>query len=53
MQTTYLKASKYGGYFVTTDERILKKKEAMEKICAAIIVKSNELIEIINMYENE
>jgi hypothetical protein len=45
-------ASKYGGYFVTTDERILKKKPELEGICAATIVKPNELLDIMAIYEN-
>jgi hypothetical protein len=47
-------AAKYGSYFVTTDERILKKKG---ELCAACnididIVKPSELIEMLKKYEN-
>lgn len=45
-------AGKYGGYFITTDERILKKKPDLEAICSAIIVKPSELLDILAMYEN-
>lgn len=45
-------ASKHGGYFITTDERILKKKSELEGICAATIVKPSELLGIMAMYEN-
>ncbi len=45
-------ASKYGGYFVTTDKGILNKKEELESICSATIVKPSELLNIISLYEN-
>ncbi len=45
-------ADKYGSYFVTTDERILKKKEELEDIVSAFILKPSELLEIIKSYEN-
>ena len=41
-------AGKYHGYFVTMDERILKKKSDLERICAAVIVKPSELLEILH-----
>ncbi len=44
-------AHKYGGYFVTTDSRIIKKRTRLGKICNAIIVKPCELIEILNEYK--
>jgi hypothetical protein len=31
-------ASKYIGYFVTTDKKILNKKDQLEKVCSATIV---------------
>lgn len=40
-------AGKYCGYFITTDERILKKKAALEQICAAVIVKPSQLLKIL------
>lgn len=39
-------ASKYCGYFITTDERILKKKGDLHALCAAIIVKPSEFLDI-------
>jgi len=39
-------ASKYCGYFITTDERILKKKDDLQAFCAAIIVKPSEFLEV-------
>jgi hypothetical protein len=46
-------ASKYGGgYFITTDKRILKKREELKKVCSAIIVKPSEFLKILAMYEN-
>lgn len=45
-------ASKYCGYFITTDKRILKKKQELERTCSATIVKPTELLEIMAMYEN-
>jgi hypothetical protein len=44
--------SKYCGYFITTDKRILNKKDELEKICSAIIVKPSEFLKIWEMYEN-
>lgn len=43
-------ASKYGGYFITVDERILKKREALAKICDATIVKPSEFLKIYDSY---
>ncbi len=40
-------AGKYCGYFVTADERILKKKAELESVCAAVIVKPSQLLEIL------
>ena len=36
---------KYGGYFVTNDNRIVKKREEISKISNALIVKPTELLE--------
>lgn len=46
-------ASKYGGgYFVTTDRRILNKRVQLKKVCSAIIVKPSEFLKILATYEN-
>ena len=45
-------AHKYGGYFVTTDERIISKRNGLKDICNAQIVKPCELVAIIKEYEN-
>lgn len=44
-------AEKYGSYFVTTDQRILKKKSDLRAVCDIDIVKPSELIEILETYE--
>ncbi|MFS8980118.1 hypothetical protein PO002_37645 [Cupriavidus necator] len=49
--THVFEASKYTGYFVTTDERILKKKNELENICAATIVKPSEFLSLVQKYE--
>ena len=45
-------ASKYGRYFITTDKRILNKKNELENICSVIILKPSEFLKILAMYEN-
>jgi hypothetical protein len=40
-------SQKYGGYFVTTDARILSKRDELSKISNARIVKPSELLESI------
>ncbi|MGA2954648.1 MAG: hypothetical protein ABSF48_02875 [Thermodesulfobacteriota bacterium] len=49
-------AGKYGAYFVTTDERILKKKRELSHIVSHTfsvhILKPSELLEIMKAYEN-
>lgn len=40
-------AHKYGGYFVTTDERILKLRDKLHKISNAHIVKPTEVISLL------
>jgi hypothetical protein len=45
-------ASKYGGYFITTDARIIKKKQEIESICSVIVVKPTEFLEILIMHGN-
>ncbi len=45
-------ADKYSSYFVTTDERILKKKEELQDVVSVHILKPSELLEIINSYKN-
>lgn len=44
-------AHKYGGYFVTTDDRLLKKKKELSTICNAMIVRPSEILELIKQYE--
>jgi len=43
-------ASKYGRYFITTDKRILNKKNQLENVCSVIILKPSEFLEILAMY---
>lgn len=45
-------AHKYGGYFITTDNRILKRREPLREICNAIIVKPCELIALLDEYKS-
>lgn len=40
-------AHKYGGYFVTTDERILKLRDKLHSISNAHIVKPSELVSLL------
>lgn len=44
-------ASKYGSYFVTSDERILKKDLELFECCNVTILKPSELLEIYSQYE--
>lgn len=44
-------ASKYGSYFVTTDQRILKKRGELCSACDLDIVTPSELTEILRTYE--
>ena len=44
-------ASKYGGYFITTDERILKRRDELKGICDAIIVRPSEFVAVLKQYE--
>lgn len=44
-------ASKYGSYFVTVDERILKKQIELQNLCGVIILKPSEIMEIIRTYK--
>ena len=41
-------ADKYGSYFVTTDERILKKEKELKGVVSVHILKPSELLEIID-----
>lgn len=45
-------AHKYGGYFVTTDGRIIIKRKDLHRICNARIVKPCELLALIEEFEN-
>ncbi|MFM0363709.1 hypothetical protein [Paraburkholderia sediminicola] len=44
-------ASKYGAYFITADDRILKKRSELGRICSAVIVKPTEFLDILREYE--
>jgi transposase len=43
-------ASKYGSYFVTTDERILKRKKELFESCTVTILKPSEILRIYQEY---
>ncbi|MDC0598464.1 hypothetical protein OAP18_01275 [Gammaproteobacteria bacterium] len=45
-------AHKHGPYFVTTDNRILKLRNELKKICNACIVTPSEMVELIHAHEN-
>ena len=45
-------ASKHAGYFITTDNRIIKMKSELESICSVTIVKPTEFLEILSAHEN-
>lgn len=45
-------AHKHGGYFITTDNRILKLRSNLYKICNAHIRKPSELLALIQQYDN-
>jgi hypothetical protein len=40
-------AGKYGGYFITTDARILRKRDDLRAICAPTIVRPSEWLELL------
>ncbi len=48
-------ANKHGHYFVTTDERILRKKEELYQICSCslLIVKPTELVDLIKAHDKK
>lgn len=50
--THVFEAHKYGGYFVTTDKRILKMRNSISKVCNAIIVTPCELLALLNEYKS-
>lgn len=50
--THVFEASKYGGYFITTDERILKRRDDLRGVCGAIIVRPSEFIDVLAQYDN-
>jgi hypothetical protein len=50
--THIFESHKYGGYFVTADERILRERGELSTVCNAIIVKPSEMLNIIKKYKN-
>ncbi len=44
-------ASKYGSYFVTADERILKREEELFELCMVTVLKPSAVLEIYKQYE--
>ena len=50
--THVFEASKYGSaYFITADDRILKKRNELASICSAVIVRPTEFLGILADYE--
>lgn len=43
-------ASKYGPYFVTTDERILKREKDLFDLCTVTVLKPSEMLKIYQEY---
>jgi hypothetical protein len=43
-------AHKYGGFFVTTDARIIKLRDRLHKVCDACIVKPSELTALLEKH---
>lgn len=39
-------AGKYGGYFITTDQRILNKRDELRTVCAATILTPSEWLKV-------
>ena len=46
--THVFEAGKYGGYFITTDNRILLKRDELADFCEATILKPSEWLNIFN-----
>ena len=44
-------AHKYGGYFITSDARILKKKENLEQVSSAIIFLPSEFLKLLKKHK--
>ncbi|MHB8882633.1 MAG: hypothetical protein ACYC69_14140 [Thermodesulfovibrionales bacterium] len=40
-------AGKYGGYFITTDDRILKKRKELQDLSGAVILKPSEWLKVL------
>lgn len=43
-------ASKYGSYFVTTDERILKREKELYECCTVTVLRPSEMLRIYQEY---
>jgi hypothetical protein len=43
-------AQKYGSYFITTDERLLKRAEVIKTECAVDIFRPSEFLELVHNY---
>jgi len=43
-------AQKYGSYFITTDNRILKRKGTLHKVCSLKIMKPSEFLSLIKSH---
>lgn len=44
---------KYGSYFITTDGLLLKRKDALQKLCAVDIVKPSEFLLLVEKYRTK
>ncbi len=45
-------AQKYGGYFITTDSRILKRAEELFRLCQIRILKPSEFVSVVEQFLN-
>lgn len=45
-------AQKYGGYFITTDKKLIKKRDEIHQLCASNILLPNEFLLLVRAHTN-
>ena len=45
-------SQKYGGYFITTDKRLIKKRQEIRQFCAANILLASEFLSLVREHTN-